>query len=168
MRIIGALVSVVIAILVSMFAGLALIVALDFTARGLGWIGVDSPSTGWLTIGVIVGGAIGLLEGLRRAGRPVSRKHIGIGVVGAAAVLLTASAAWQRTDAANGPTVRVIAEGLNVRAEPDNTSRIVGSVTRGQSLRVLNVSERGDWYRVESRESPRLTGWVGARFVSER
>ena len=168
MRIIGALVSVVIGALVSMFAGLALILLLDFMARSFGWVGVTSPPTGWLVIGVLAGGAIGLLEGLRRAGRPVTRKHIAMGAVGVAALLTIGSATWQQTDAASGPTVRVIAEGLNVRAEPDHMAEIVGSVARGQTLRVLGRSGSGDWYRIESIGSPRLTGWVGARYVNDR
>lgn len=168
MRVIGALVTAIIAAVVAMFAGLALIVSMDFLARALGWAGVSSPSTGWLVVGAIAGGVIGLVEGLRRAGRPVARKHVAMGAAAAIALLIAASAAWQRTGAASGPTVSVIAEGLNVRAEPDNTSRVIGSVARGTTLRVLNVSTNGDWYRVETTGAPRMTGWVGARFVSGR
>lgn len=168
MRIIGAVVTIIIAAIVAMFAGLALIVSFDFLARGFGWAGVGSPSTGWLVIGLLAGGAVGLIEGLRRAGRPVARRYMAMGAIAALAVLILASATWQRMDAASGPTVRVVAEGLNVREAPDNTSRIVGSVARGTALRVLSVSEDGDWYRVETSSAPRMTGWVGARYVSER
>ena len=166
MRAIAALVAIGIVLVASMFAGLGTIVALDFMARPLGWVGVTSPSTGWLVLGLFVGVAIGLYEGLRRAGRPIGRKKFGIGVVGVAAVLVIAGAVWQQSPAASATTVRVTSEGLNVRTQPDNSAQVVGSVARGQVLEVLGISDDGGWYRVRSGGDRRVTGWVAARFVS--
>jgi hypothetical protein len=166
MRTIAALVAIGMVLVASMFAGLGTIVALDFMAQPLGWVGVTSPSTGWLVLGLVVGVAVGLYEGLRRAGRPIGRKKFGIGVVGVAAVLVIAGAAWQQSPAASATTVRVTSEGLNVRAEPENSSHVVGSVARGQVLEVLGISDDGGWYRVRAGGDRRVTGWVAARYVS--
>ena len=163
------LILLVVMLIGSVFGGLALIVGLDFMARGFGWVGVDSPSTGWLLLGVLGGALVGLTMGLRRAGRPISGRQIAAAAVGLAAILSIASAGLpeSRAGAATGGdgrgTVQVLTEELNMRAAPDVGSAIVGRATRGQLLRVLEVSETGDWYRVETGGSK---GWVGARFVS--
>lgn len=59
-------------------------------------------------------------------------------------------------------TIRVVTSptGLRVRAAPDPTARILGSVPKGARLRVLAVSDaNGGWYQVEG---PGGTGWVSA------
>ena len=161
--------TIAVGVIVAMLGGLALIVAFDFMSRAFAWTGVESASTGWLVLGVLIGALAGLIAGLRRAGRPMTRKQVVLAGVGLAVVLSAASAglpdAYIR--AASGPAARVLAEGLNVREQPNNTSDIVGQVARGQTLRVLQLSGDGNWYRVETEASPRVRGWVGARFVSE-
>jgi hypothetical protein len=175
---IGGIVKIAVTLLVAMFGGLALIVSFDFLAHGFGWVGVDSPSTGWLVLGVLGGTLTGLTIGLRRAGRPMSRRQVALAAVGLAAVLGLASAglpesrAGARTGdasfrgtvrAAERGSVRVLPEELNMRAEPDVGALVVGRVVRGQTLWVLETSATGDWYRVEAGG---VKGWVGARFVS--
>jgi hypothetical protein len=76
----------------SVFGGLAMIVGLDFLSRGFRWVGVDSPSTGWLLLGLFGGALAGLVMGLRRAGRPMSGRQIAAAAVGLLAVLGIASA----------------------------------------------------------------------------
>ena len=153
----------------SVFGGLALIVGLDFMGRGFGWVGVDSPSTGWLLLGILGGALVGLTMGLKRAGRPMSGRQITAAAVGLVAMLSLASAGLpeSRAGAATGGiergTVQVLTDELNMRAGPDVGAAIVGRATRGQLLRVLEVSETGDWYRVETGGTK---GWVGARFVT--
>lgn len=59
------------------------------------------------------------------------------------------------------PTVQVTASALNVRAEPSTKAPIVGTVTRGARLPLLE--ERGEWSRVEWRGG--REGWVSARYT---
>lgn len=171
------LVTLVVTLLVALFGGLALIVAFDFLAHGFGWVGVDSPATGWLLLGIVGGALIGLTVGLRRAGRPMTRRTVALAAVGVASVLGVASAGRQesqdrpvdqsvrmRSQTMGGGRVRVLPEELNMRAEPDVNSLVIGRVKQGQELRVLETSMSGDWYRVEAGGTK---GWVGVRFVSE-
>jgi hypothetical protein len=51
------------------FLGLSIIIPLDFFGSTFTWIGISSPSTGWLLYGCFIGAVIGLVKGLKKAGR---------------------------------------------------------------------------------------------------
>jgi hypothetical protein len=60
----------------------------------------------------------------------------------------------------------VTAAGLNVRAEPALTGRVVGTLGLGSLVNILG--RRGSWYQIEDARGPGGKGWVSARFVQER
>jgi uncharacterized protein YgiM (DUF1202 family) len=58
--------------------------------------------------------------------------------------------------------VRVKANKANVRAEPNLTARVVGTVARGETLEVIDTSK--DWVKVKA---DRYTGWISTKLVEE-
>ncbi len=61
-------------------------------------------------------------------------------------------------------TYRVVAEALNVRAEPRILGTIVGTLTRDQLVSLISVSGDGYWYKI--RDSRGLTGWSSHKFLT--
>lgn len=51
------------------FLGLSIIIPLDFFGSAFTWIGISSPAVGWLLYGCFIGAVIGLIKGLKKAGR---------------------------------------------------------------------------------------------------
>jgi hypothetical protein len=75
------------------YLGMTLIIPLDFFARSFTWVGVKSPAVGWFVLGCLTGGVIGLVQGLKRAGRKSDVPKVCGGAAALAFVLLLASSA---------------------------------------------------------------------------
>jgi uncharacterized protein (TIGR02594 family) len=58
----------------------------------------------------------------------------------------------------------VVAEALNVRAEPRIQGEIVGTLKRGEVVKLISVSGDGYWYKVLSNHG--LTGWSSHKFLA--
>ena len=61
-------------------------------------------------------------------------------------------------------TYRVVAEALNVRAEPRIQGTIVGTLRRGERVKLVTVSGDGYWYKILG--SRGLTGWSSHKFLA--
>lgn len=73
------------------YLGMSVIISIDFMARSFNWIGINKPALGWLLLGCLVGGIIGLVKGLKRAGRKSDvPKVYGIAIALGCALLLAA------------------------------------------------------------------------------
>ena len=62
------------------------------------------------------------------------------------------------------PQVEVNISAANVRANPDSTAVIIGTVKAGDVLPVLDVNEPGTWYQVQLPNGK--TGWIGSSVVT--
>lgn len=51
------------------YAGLTILIAIEFFAHGLTVIGISSPTAAWMVLGILAGGIVGLALGFSRAGR---------------------------------------------------------------------------------------------------
>jgi uncharacterized protein YraI len=79
-------------------------------------------------------------------------------------VLLTLSAGLvQAAPRADEVPAKVLSDSLNVRAGPGTNYGIVGSVQKGDMLRVLGRNAANDWLNV--RTPGNITGWVSAPLV---
>lgn len=148
----------------------------DSMAYAFRWIGVQSPATGWLLLGAVAGAALGAFIGMRRGGRPVpAGGRRALWFAGAATFLAAGSnapgapaltsAPTERADAR--PRVRVLSDGLNMRARPNAKAMLLTTLPRNAVLTVLAQSEAGSWYQVETMRNGRpVTGWVSSARVS--
>jgi uncharacterized protein (TIGR02594 family) len=59
---------------------------------------------------------------------------------------------------------RVVAEALNVRGEPRIQGTIVGTLRRGERVKLVSVSGDGYWYKILG--SRGLTGWSSHKFLA--
>jgi uncharacterized protein (TIGR02594 family) len=57
----------------------------------------------------------------------------------------------------------VIADKLNLRAEPKLTAAVIKMLNTGEELNLLSVSGDGYWYKVETNDDE--TGWVSHKYV---
>lgn len=64
------------------YAGLTMVIGIDFVARSFTWLGIKGPIGCWLALGLLTGAFIGLAMGLKRA-----QRSPGIPVYGGAALL---------------------------------------------------------------------------------
>ena len=51
------------------YAGLTILIAIEFLAHGLTAIGITSPTAAWLVLGVLIGGITGFVLGFKSAGK---------------------------------------------------------------------------------------------------
>jgi hypothetical protein len=49
------------------YLGMSLIIPLDFLSHSFTWIGIERPPSGWALLGGLGGGAVGAVQGLKRA-----------------------------------------------------------------------------------------------------
>jgi uncharacterized protein (TIGR02594 family) len=61
-------------------------------------------------------------------------------------------------------TYRVVAEALNVRAEPRIPGTIVGTLRRDERIKLVSVSGDGYWYKILG--SRGLSGWSSHKFLA--
>src|SRR5262249_49938113 len=69
------------------FVGVGIVMSLDFAAHGFRWLGVSDPAVGWLLLGVLMGGSMGLAQGLKRSGRQADTIKVYIGAAALACTL---------------------------------------------------------------------------------
>lgn len=62
-------------------------------------------------------------------------------------------------------TYRVIAEALNVRAEPRIRGKILGTLERDEKVTLISVSGDGYWFKIKS--SAELSGWSSHKFLAQ-
>ncbi len=60
--------------------------------------------------------------------------------------------------AASGPIARVLAERAEIRSGPGFDYRVIGSVTRDDTVRMVERGKRGGWTRVQMESG--IVGWV--------
>lgn len=73
------------------YLGMSIIISIDFMARAFTWIGINKPAVGWLLLGGLAGGLLGLIEGLKRAWRKSDiPKVYGVAIALGCALLLAA------------------------------------------------------------------------------
>jgi hypothetical protein len=87
------------------FVGVGIVMSLDFAAHGFRWLGVSDPAVGWLLLGVLMGGCIGLAQGLKRSGRQADTIKLYIGAAALACTLLFVSFLAVNTPASRALTV---------------------------------------------------------------
>ncbi len=70
--------------------------------------------------------------------------------------------ATRTTALSNSPSVTVVADGINVRQQPNQIAKILGGVKRGEVLPVIGRSADGKWFSVFYKGAG---GWVFASLV---
>lgn len=88
------------------YLGMTLLIPIDYFARTFVWVGVSNPATGWLLLGCLVGGMVGLVQGLTRGGRERDVRRVYEGAITLACVFLLASAYAPRLGKAPRPPTR--------------------------------------------------------------
>jgi len=134
-----------------------MMIALDTLAGGVRWLGIGSPITGWAVLGAVIGAAIGANFGLRRVGRrlrPVSAFGlstvlvVGLAMAGAQAPALSVEPNGD-IDALRPQALfsaRVLGSGLNLRAGPAPSARVLQTLTGGSVVDVIEI--RLNWMLV--------------------
>lgn len=161
------IIGIIVALVVAVMLGVALVIGLDYAARGFLWILPISPVGGWLLLGAVIGGLVGMAIGFRRGGRPLGALGV-MAPVALLVVLVVAGSAYPRAEGDSAPVqswifqVRVTAEDLNIRQQPDRESVIIGRVHEGAVLQVAESS--GEWYRVLP-GAGMPGGWVNGKYT---
>lgn len=152
--------------------GQVLFVGLEVLALAFTRIGVLDPELAWGLTGLLLGALVGLVVGLRRAGRQGQLLEIllAVGLVSGLAFLgANALGDNVRAESPSAPVlfeVLVTTEGrLNVRRGPSESSDTLTTVTRGQRLEVTDTSP--SWYGVRfEQDEQRYEGWVHSDYVA--
>ncbi|NER52645.1 MAG: hypothetical protein F6J92_39600 [Symploca sp. SIO1A3] len=69
------------------YIGATPIIILDYFSISFMWIGIKNPSIAWLVLGTLIGIVVGLVQGLKRAGRPSDIVKVYIGASSLACIL---------------------------------------------------------------------------------
>ncbi|NNF57207.1 MAG: SH3 domain-containing protein [Rhodothermaceae bacterium] len=151
--------------------GQVLFVGLEILALAFTRVGVVDPDLAWGLTGLVLGALVGLVVGLRRAGRTGQRLEVALAVAlvsGLAVLGASAAGGYVRTEPIASPVlfeVVVTAEGLNVRRGPSTANDSLTTVTRGQRLDVVDTAP--SWYAVQfERDGRAYEGWVHSGYVA--
>lgn len=159
-------IGIIVAIAVLVLLSSGVLIMLDYMARGFLWVFPVEPVMGWLLMGALLGGLVGLAAGYRRGGRPLGALGPTLPIV-AATLLLIAGASYPGARGAQAASstafqVRVTSDELNVRAQPDREAAVLGRLMQGNVVEVAEAS--GEWYRVlPSGTHP--GGWINGKYV---
>jgi hypothetical protein len=104
------------------FVGVGIVMSLDFAAHGFRWLGVSDPAVGWLLLGVLMGGSMGLAQGLKRSGRQADTIKVYIGAAALACTLPFLSFLAVSPPASRALTVPAPAARPPTRETPSPTS----------------------------------------------
>jgi len=55
---------------------------------------------------------------------------------------------------------------LRVRGEPSETAEVVAAASEGESYKVMQISDDGQWVQIATANAPDGSGWVSANFVT--
>jgi hypothetical protein len=159
-------IGIIVALVVLVLLSSGVLIMLDYMARGFLWVFPVEPVIGWLLMGALLGGLVGLAAGYRRGGRPLGALGPTLPII-AATLLLVAGANYPGARGAQAAAstafqVRVTSEELNVRAQPDREAAQVGKLTQGTVVEVAEAS--GEWYRVVP-SGTHPGGWINGKYV---
>lgn len=151
------------------------VMVLDTLAGGVRWIGIDSPIAGWGFLGAVIGAAVGAHFGLQRAGRALHRASVfglstvlflGLAYIGARPPLRTPEVPVYEVAPMQTSlyTARVVGGGVNLRSGPAPSASVLGTLSGGTEVEVLEV--RLNWMRVRVRNGPATgNGWAYKRYL---
>ena len=66
----------------------------------------------------------------------------------------------------DGAMATVATRSLRVRQSPDAESEVVSGVREGETYKVVEISEDGQWVQIAIADAPDGNGWVSANFVT--
>lgn len=141
--VIAALYFVVLAIAYSLaYLGMTIIIPLDFFGSAFTWIGVSSPAGGWLLYGCCVGAVIGLVKGLKKAGRTSDLWKVYLGATALFSLLFLGSyMAYSSGDRLQAQAAQPVIQNTPLAITPPNLSGTwVGTFSdKATSLVITNV-----------------------------
>jgi hypothetical protein len=186
--ILAALAALGLAVLALAYAGLSVIIGIDYVARAFTWLGIGTPTWAWMGLGCLGGAFVGLAMGLRRAQRsPGLPVYGGAGLVVCLIFLGAYFSEPIKSNESIPPPVTVtprktcpagsragsVANALNVNLRSLDNPNAATLATLPEGTRVCIQEWRGKWVRVFVLEwaSPKPVnvdgGWINSNFVRQ-
>jgi hypothetical protein len=128
------------------YIGLTVLLFFDYFATAFTWVGISSPMGGWLLLGCLIGGTIGLAKGLKKAGRKSDawKVYVGAGLL----TLLLLLGSYSTASSVNGAEIPGSVSGFSIQ-QPANSGPTNFISIINAKVTTLRFYESAEWTKLE-------------------